>query len=179
MPTTNEPSDPDLRSTFGPGVAPSGRCGALAPARHAQAGAPCEHGESYEIRDEDKVSLLTDDPTPEPGLSFTFGPGVLVGPEDFRLPASERLTAPPLEAKRIAPVLGLPFDLKKGRCEATAPAPFAQAGAPCERAPHAEGNHRVAPKDGKPGAVWKDVAREARTIGEAITLFASIPRMAP
>ena len=42
------------------------------------------------------------------------------------------------------------------RCRSTAPAVFAQAGAPCERVPHAAGNHKVAPRDGLPGAVWSD-----------------------
>lgn len=50
------------------------------------------------------------------------------------------------------------------RCDAIVPKPHAQADARCEREPHADGNHRVAPKDGKPGAVWPHIADLAQRI---------------
>lgn len=40
-------------------------------------------------------------------------------------------------------------------CTAIAPPPHTQAGARCEREQHADGNHKLAARDGKPGAVWK------------------------
>ncbi len=63
-------------------------------------------------------------------------------------------------AEAIA-VTNLLRDVLGDRCRHTAPAPFAQAGARCERVPHAAGNHKVAPRDGLPGAVWSDARSRA------------------
>ena len=91
------------------------------------------------------VELVNNPPPPTPALVACMAPE---GREPVTL------------AEAIA-VTNLLRDALGDRCRHTAPAPFAQAGARCEREPHPTGNHRVAPRDGLPGAVWSDARSRA------------------
>lgn len=87
------------------------------------------------------VELVNNPPPPTPALVACMAP-----PEERE----------PVTLAEAVAMTNLLRDALGERCRHTAPDPFAQAGAQCEREPHATGNHTVSARDGHPGAVWSD-----------------------